>query len=197
MWLQKLEEGIYIYIYIYICSIRSGILCIYYRYTPGFYLIYCSILSGYLVRLLINTFRLLSLFIAPYASRVFGLFCCSICSSYLVDLLLNTFPFLMYLLLRTFPGYLVYLLLNTFRLFWVLLLKTFPVYNVITALYGSLNKQPLSTRHWLTFLMTVHSQDLASTWGRWSDIRSDPKKCIHSLLINISGINLNEISISG
>jgi len=29
------------------------------------------------------------------------------------------------------------------------------------------------------------------------DIQSGPKKCIHSLLINIFGINLNEISISG
>ena len=28
-------------------------------------------------------------------------------------------------------------------------------------------------------------------------IQSGPKKCIHSLLINIFGINLNEISISG
>ena len=28
-------------------------------------------------------------------------------------------------------------------------------------------------------------------------IQSGPKKCIHSLLINIIGINLNEISISG
>jgi len=28
-------------------------------------------------------------------------------------------------------------------------------------------------------------------------IQGDPKKCIHSLLINIFGINLNEISISG
>ena len=27
--------------------------------------------------------------------------------------------------------------------------------------------------------------------------QSGPKKCIHSLLINIFGINLNEISISG
>ena len=30
-----------------------------------------------------------------------------------------------------------------------------------------------------------------------SIIQSGPKKCIHSLLINIFGINLNEISISG
>ena len=29
------------------------------------------------------------------------------------------------------------------------------------------------------------------------NIQSGPKKCIHSLLINIFGINLNEISISG
>ena len=29
------------------------------------------------------------------------------------------------------------------------------------------------------------------------DTQSGPKKCIHSLLINIFGINLNEISISG
>ena len=29
------------------------------------------------------------------------------------------------------------------------------------------------------------------------DVQSGPKKCIHSLLINIFGINLNEISISG
>ena len=29
------------------------------------------------------------------------------------------------------------------------------------------------------------------------DIQSGPKKCVHSLLINIFGINLNEISISG
>ena len=29
------------------------------------------------------------------------------------------------------------------------------------------------------------------------DIQSGPKKCIHFLLINIFGINLNEISISG
>jgi len=28
-------------------------------------------------------------------------------------------------------------------------------------------------------------------------IQSGPKKCIHPLLINILGINLNEISISG
>ena len=28
-------------------------------------------------------------------------------------------------------------------------------------------------------------------------IQSGPKKCIHSLLINIFGTNLNEISISG
>jgi hypothetical protein len=28
-------------------------------------------------------------------------------------------------------------------------------------------------------------------------MQSGPKKCIHSLLINIFGINLNEISISG
>ena len=28
-------------------------------------------------------------------------------------------------------------------------------------------------------------------------IQSGPKKCVHSLLINIFGINLNEISISG
>jgi len=28
-------------------------------------------------------------------------------------------------------------------------------------------------------------------------LQSGPKKCIHSLLINIFGINLNEISISG
>ena len=28
-------------------------------------------------------------------------------------------------------------------------------------------------------------------------VRSGPKKCIHSLLINIFGINLNEISVSG
>ena len=28
-------------------------------------------------------------------------------------------------------------------------------------------------------------------------IQSGPKKCIHSLLINIFGINLNEISVSG
>ena len=28
-------------------------------------------------------------------------------------------------------------------------------------------------------------------------IQSGPKKCIHFLLINIFGINLNEISISG
>jgi hypothetical protein len=30
-----------------------------------------------------------------------------------------------------------------------------------------------------------------------SVIQSGPKKCIHSLLINIFGINLNEISVSG
>ena len=29
------------------------------------------------------------------------------------------------------------------------------------------------------------------------NIQNGPKKCIHSLLINIFGINLNEISISG
>ena len=29
------------------------------------------------------------------------------------------------------------------------------------------------------------------------NIQSGPKKCIHSLLTNIFGINLNEISISG
>jgi hypothetical protein len=28
-------------------------------------------------------------------------------------------------------------------------------------------------------------------------MQSGPKKCIHSLLINIFGLNLNEISISG
>ena len=32
---------------------------------------------------------------------------------------------------------------------------------------------------------------------RHEAIQSGPKKCIHSLLINIFGINLNEISISG
>ena len=30
-----------------------------------------------------------------------------------------------------------------------------------------------------------------------NSVQSGPKKCIHSLLINIFGINLNEISISG
>jgi len=34
-------------------------------------------------------------------------------------------------------------------------------------------------------------------YDRASAIQSGPKKCIHSLLINIFGINLNEISISG
>jgi len=29
------------------------------------------------------------------------------------------------------------------------------------------------------------------------EIQSGPKKCIHSLLVNIFGINLNEIYISG
>ena len=29
------------------------------------------------------------------------------------------------------------------------------------------------------------------------NIQSGPKKCIHSLLINIFGIKLNEISVSG
>ena len=31
----------------------------------------------------------------------------------------------------------------------------------------------------------------------YQNIQSGPKKCIHSLLINIFGINLNEISVSG
>ena len=31
----------------------------------------------------------------------------------------------------------------------------------------------------------------------WNLVQSGPKECIHSLLINIFGINLNEISISG
>jgi len=35
------------------------------------------------------------------------------------------------------------------------------------------------------------------TQSKLHHIQSGPKKCIHSLLINIFGINLNEISISG
>ena len=38
---------------------------------------------------------------------------------------------------------------------------------------------------------------LSNTTIWWLDIQSGPKKCMHSLLINIFGRNLNEISISG
>ena len=39
----------------------------------------------------------------------------------------------------------------------------------------------------------ANTSDISAT----AKIQSGPKKCIHSLLINIFGINLNEISISG
>jgi len=38
---------------------------------------------------------------------------------------------------------------------------------------------------------------LSNTTVWWIDIQSGPVKCIHSLLINIFGINLNEVSVSG
>ena len=41
------------------------------------------------------------------------------------------------------------------------------------------------------FLRKTHSIQI------YIHIQSDPKKCVHSLLISKFGINLNEISISG
>jgi hypothetical protein len=38
---------------------------------------------------------------------------------------------------------------------------------------------------------------VASCWIYIGILQSGPKKCIHSLLINIFGLNLNEISFSG
>jgi len=44
--------------------------------------------------------------------------------------------------------------------------------------------------------VNIRSGDINSKHAQF-EIQSGPKKCIHSLLINIFGINLNEISISG
>jgi len=47
------------------------------------------------------------------------------------------------------------------------------------------------------FKLTYFSRPKMLLAGTSLEIQSGPKKCIHSLLINIFGINLNEISISG
>jgi len=46
-------------------------------------------------------------------------------------------------------------------------------------------------------LLLFHSNNGYVNMLRHYIIQSGPKICIHSLLINIFGINLNEISISG
>ena len=46
-------------------------------------------------------------------------------------------------------------------------------------------------------ILIESSSDPSKKTDTYLEIQSGPKKCIHSLLINIFGINLNEISISG
>ena len=118
---------------------------------PVIYCIYCLILSGYLVDLLLNTFRLFSVFllntfwffsglVAQYFPFIYCIYCsvlfsaiwgfyCSIHSSYLVDLLLNKSPSFKVLLLRMFPRYLVYHCSTRFRFLMHLLLRMVPAIN--------------------------------------------------------------------
>ena len=71
--------------------------------------------------LLLNTFRLVCVFIAQHLP-VIERFYCSIPSGYLV-----------YLLIRTVLGYLVFLFLNTFRLLSGFIAQYFLVVNVFIA----------------------------------------------------------------
>ena len=75
------------------------------------------------------------------------------------------------------------------------------IVSVVLYLRGIL--QTLKVKHRIilssvvTFVQKIYRQRRYVSKYVCMYIQSGPKKCIHSLLINIFGINLNEISISG
>jgi hypothetical protein len=57
--------------------------------------------------------------------------------------------------------------------------------------------QPCDTRQHKNLTVSHNESPTQRPTKDTDKIQSGPEKCIHSLLINIFGINLNEISISG